>query len=206
MTPKTPVQTLDKLQERLNTIHDTHGLSWRAIAQIPEFAGIPAGTLCAIAKGRDPKDAHERLLLRLPALAPAPVCPKCGVPHVTKRCTAGRKPRQLADPTELERKALYLVRVNELPEPEREYRFARAMGREWRFDLAWPALKLAVEVEGGIYGRGRHTRGKGYEDDCTKYSWAALLGWRVLRFGPKMLEDGRSDQLLRAAFGIEVKA
>lgn len=74
--------------------------------------------------------------------------------------------------------------------PEREYRFAPP--RRWRFDLAWPELKLAVEVEGGTFVSGRHSRGKGYEADCEKYAEALIAGWRVLRVTPHMIEDGRA--------------
>ena len=77
----------------------------------------------------------------------------------------------------------------DLPEPEREYKFASALGRKWRFDVAWPECKVAVELEGGVYSGGRHTRGKGFEGDLLKLNQAALLGWRVLRFTSKMLDD-----------------
>ena len=70
---------------------------------------------------------------------------------------------------------------------EREYRFAPP--RHWRFDFAWPAVKLAVEIEGGVWSRGRHTRGKGFIADCDKYNAATMLGWRVLRFTRQHLED-----------------
>jgi very-short-patch-repair endonuclease len=67
-----------------------------------------------------------------------------------------------------------------LPTPVLEHRFHPE--RKWRFDLAWPDRKLAVEVEGGVYANGRHNRGKGYENDAVKYNQAQLLGWRVLRY------------------------
>lgn len=61
-----------------------------------------------------------------------------------------------------------------------EYRFHPT--RRWRFDFAyWPA-KVAIEIEGGVYSRGRHTRGSGFVADCEKYNAAAELGWTVLRF------------------------
>jgi very-short-patch-repair endonuclease len=50
--------------------------------------------------------------------------------------------------------------------------------RKWRFDFAFPSVKLAVEVD----GRGRHQRVDGVRKDCEKGNEAALLGWRVLRF------------------------
>jgi very-short-patch-repair endonuclease len=78
--------------------------------------------------------------------------------------------------------------------PVREHRFAPP--RRWRFDYAWPAHRLALEVEGGTWAGGRHVRGSGYEADCEKYSEAALLGWRVLRVTTAMLLDGRALTLL----------
>ncbi|HEY7313861.1 MAG TPA: hypothetical protein VH643_31215 [Gemmataceae bacterium] len=55
-----------------------------------------------------------------------------------------------------------------LPPPNREHRFAPP--RRWRFDLAWPSLRLALEIEGGTWTGGRHVRGKGYENDREKYN------------------------------------
>lgn len=85
-----------------------------------------------------------------------------------------------------------------LPPPIREYRFAPP--RRWRFDYAWPALRFALEVEGGTWSGGRHVRGKGYENDCVKYNAAALAGWIVLRVTTAMLRDGRALTLLESAF------
>jgi len=90
-TPANVVQTLDKLQERLKTLHNSN-MNWRTISALPEFrlpSGEPIapGTLCSIAKGRDPKNPHVRAVLHLPALIPAPACRVCGEVHTTKRCT-----------------------------------------------------------------------------------------------------------------------
>ncbi|HXG10564.1 MAG TPA: hypothetical protein VNK04_12450 [Gemmataceae bacterium] len=84
-----------------------------------------------------------------------------------------------------------------LPTPVREYRFAPP--RFWRFDYAWPAERIALEVEGGIWVRGRHVRGRGYEADLTKYNEATLAGWTVLRVTPAMLADGRALAWLERA-------
>jgi very-short-patch-repair endonuclease len=85
-----------------------------------------------------------------------------------------------------------------LPAPDREYRFHPV--RKWRFDYAWPKRKIALEVEGGTYCRGRHVRPQGYERDCEKYNAAALLGWTVLRATTAMVNDGRALALLEEAF------
>ncbi len=88
-----------------------------------------------------------------------------------------------------------------LPEPEREYRFCAE--RRYRADFAWPAYKLLVEVEGGIWTRGRHVRPKGFENDCEKYNLAALLGYRVLRFPERMIRTGGAVQVLEGVFARE---
>lgn len=59
---------------------------------------------------------------------------------------------------------------------EREHRFHPV--RKWRFDFAWPSLKLAVEID----GRGRHQTVAGSRADCEKRNEAARLGWRILTF------------------------
>ena len=91
-----------------------------------------------------------------------------------------------------------------LPPPVEEHRFAPP--RRWRFDLAWPDRRLALEIEGGVWTGGRHVRGKGYEADCIKYNQAALLGWRVLRVTTGMVRDGRALDLLQQALSTTISS
>lgn len=79
--------------------------------------------------------------------------------------------------------------------------FAKLLKRRWRFDIAFPAEMLAVEVEGGTWTRGRHTRGSGYEKDCEKYNTAVLLGWRVLRFTSGQVWSGYAKDTILKALG-----
>lgn len=72
------------------------------------------------------------------------------------------------------------IRAFGLPIPEREYSFHPE--RKWRLDFAWPAFKIAAEVEGLTHHGGRHQRIAGYQADLDKYNAAAALGWTVLRF------------------------
>lgn len=69
-----------------------------------------------------------------------------------------------------------------------EYRFNSK--RRWRFDWALVARKVAIEIEGGVWTGGRHTSGAGFLKDCEKYNSAALMGWTVLRYTPKQIQDG----------------
>lgn len=74
----------------------------------------------------------------------------------------------------------------DVPPPTPEYRFAPP--RRWRFDRAWPERRVAVELEGGVWSGGRHTRPAGYEADMDKYNCATVEGWKVLRFSAKALD------------------
>ena len=84
-----------------------------------------------------------------------------------------------------------------LPPGERQYRFDPR--RRFRFDMAWPALKVAVEVQGGIWSGGRHARGSGIAAECHKFSLAAALGWRCLPVTREMIEDGTAVTLIHQA-------
>lgn len=66
-------------------------------------------------------------------------------------------------------------------------------GRRWRFDFAHPQTRTAIEIEGGQWSGGRHTRGSGFGKDCEKYNAAALEGWTVFRLTGSMI---RSDNLV----------
>ncbi len=107
--------------------------------------------------------------------------------------------------SELETEFLHWLRIlaPELPEPAREYKFAKP--RRWAFDLAWEDRRLALEIDGGTWSGGRHTRGGGFRNDCEKLNTAVLLGWRVLRFTGDMLHDDPHTviaQVRTAALGL----
>lgn len=87
-------------------------------------------------------------------------------------------------------------RLAALPEPETEVRFAPP--RRWRFDYCWPRCKLALEVDGGGWINGRHSRGSGIEKDAEKQNAAVRLGYRILRATPAMVADGRALQAIEA--------
>lgn len=68
-----------------------------------------------------------------------------------------------------------------------EYLFATEIGRKWRFDIAWPDVKLAIEVNGGLWIAGGHNRGAQMLKDWEKWNTATVMGWRLLYCQPKDL-------------------
>jgi very-short-patch-repair endonuclease len=87
-----------------------------------------------------------------------------------------------------------------LPPPILEYRFHSE--RKWRFDFAFIPQLVALEVEGGTWIKGRHSRGKGLERDCEKYNEAAILGWKVIRATTNMVNDGRALKFVEKALAV----
>jgi len=54
--------------------------------------------------------------------------------------------------------------------------------RRWRFDYAYPELRIGIEIHGGVWTHGGHTRGSGFIKDREKMNRAAVAGWLVLEF------------------------
>lgn len=94
-----------------------------------------------------------------------------------------------------------LCKQQGVPEPQREFKFARP-DREWRFDFAWPDRGIALEVEGGIYTRGRHVRPKGFLKDMEKYNSAAARGWLVFRCTPQTLDTLTTVEMVKLAYEL----
>lgn len=108
------------------------------------------------------------------------------------------------------------IREAGLPDPEKEHLFAETIGRRWRLDYCWPDLRIALEIEGAVFGRvirgqdgnvyrlgGRHSTGAGLQADCEKYSMVAILGWMLVRATTTMVRDGKAIALLRQAFAAK---
>jgi very-short-patch-repair endonuclease len=70
------------------------------------------------------------------------------------------------------------------------------LDRKNKIDFAYLRLKIAIEVEGGTWSGGRHTRGAGFENDCRKYNRLTLEGWRVFRFTADMVNSGEAIQVI----------
>lgn len=115
----------------------------------------------------------------------------------------------------------FQIRAYDLEPPEREYRFAAiACGgtgegvrrrlllaglKDWRWDFAWPAALVALEMDGGGFVGGRHGRGVGIEKDCEKYSTAAVFGWRLVRCTPRQVKSGQAAEWITNALAFPSK-
>ena len=66
-----------------------------------------------------------------------------------------------------------------------EYRFS---AMRFRFDLANERLRIGFEVDGQF--KGRHGGGWAGGHDYPKDRLAQYLGWKVLRFSNREVEDG----------------
>ena len=77
------------------------------------------------------------------------------------------------------------------------YSHERVRGRKWRCDFAWPDRRLIVEVEGGVYTQGRHTRGSGFTKDLEKYNALTEAGWKVLRFSRREVTSGEALNVIQ---------
>jgi len=97
-----------------------------------------------------------------------------------------------------------LCRREKVPEPVIEHHFAKPE-RAWRFDLAWIEPRIALEVEGGAWTKGRHVRGAGFIEDMHKYNRATELGWRVFRVTPSQLDTLETVAMIKCALQICVE-
>ena len=93
-----------------------------------------------------------------------------------------------------------LCRREGWPEPLAEV--TPLVGRRFRCDLLWMSVApaLAVEVNGGAFIGGRHSRGIGQVKDWEKLNLLQLAGIRVLQVTPKQVTDGTLQRLLAEAF------
>lgn len=75
-----------------------------------------------------------------------------------------------------------------LPTPVTEWVFHPT--RLWRIDLAFPDYRVGVEIQGGGWINGRHSRGLGMEADAEKMAEAILRGWRIFTATPRQVKKG----------------
>lgn len=69
-------------------------------------------------------------------------------------------------------------------------RYSRSKrSKRYRLDFAHPNSRTGIEIQGGVYNRGRHVTGSGYERDCKKYNLAYTSDWTIFLLTNAMAKD-----------------
>ena len=92
----------------------------------------------------------------------------------------------------------FQIKAARLPAPIREFPFAKPQ-RAFRADLAFPALRLLVEVDGSVHRIKERFRG-----DLERDQWIFLNlpTWRKLRVSPRQVRSGEALQLVERALAL----
>lgn len=85
----------------------------------------------------------------------------------------------MKQPSVLEKRFADLWDILNGPALVSEYKFCKE--RRWKADFAHIESRTLIEIEGGVWSRGRHVSPKGFIRDAEKYLTATLDGWTVLR-------------------------
>lgn len=87
-----------------------------------------------------------------------------------------------------------------LPKPVFEHQ--HIPGRKFRLDVAWPEHKVGIEVQGGVWTRGKHGRGSGIVKDVEKRNLQLIHGWSVIEVQPSELCMQETVEMVKAVIGI----
>lgn len=115
-----------------------------------------------------------------------------------KRGTKRPKVKSQKVPNEFEAKLALELKALKI-DFEQEFKFHPR--RKWRADFHLKGRMILIEVEGGIWSGGRHTRGKGYIGDMEKYNAATMLGYQVIRFSTEQVKSGLAIQQIEKMVG-----
>lgn len=86
-----------------------------------------------------------------------------------------------------------------LPAPIREFRFHPE--RRFRADLAYPDIKLLIEIEGGIWMRkSGHNTGSGITRDIEKGNLMTMMGYKLIRVTSKMITSGKALDMIEEMY------
>lgn len=89
----------------------------------------------------------------------------------------------------LETRFLRLLRAARLPEPERQHEIRRAGRMLARVDFAYPAQRIAIELDGYAFHSGR----RNFEADHARQNRIVEAGWLPLRVTARQIADGPDD-------------
>jgi hypothetical protein len=110
-----------------------------------------------------------------------------------------RKAKQLTKTMTPIQDRLFLAALAQagIPAPVAEFRFHPV--RKWRFDFCWPDQRLALEIQGGVFSNGRHSRGAAMIKEWEKLNTAAGMGYRLLYCQPSDCTKIETINAIKAA-------
>jgi very-short-patch-repair endonuclease len=124
---------------------------------------------------------------------------------VREQGSPARKPKRRAVSSKLEAELLQQITLCRLPVPESQVPLIP--GRKFAWDLVWRAQRVCLEVQGGTWTRGAHSRGAGQARDAKKQALATLAGWRCLAVTTDQIRSGEAirwiEQALKAPQGAQ---
>jgi hypothetical protein len=85
---------------------------------------------------------------------------------------------------------------NNGPELEKEFRFW-PKGKAWLADYRVVGKMVLIELEGGVWSKGRHVRPAGFIEDCIKYNKAAMMGYMVIRIPTGCATDNYVSEIIK---------
>ena len=137
--------------------------------------------------GRAVDDALRRRILTLPALDRC-VARLVGAPGrrpaAVHEVLAQRVPGYDPGDSDLETRVLRVVVGAGFPPPVQQYRI-RVGGRSFKIDLAYPARRLAIELDGWEFHRTRTA----FDEDRARANLLVAHGWTLVRFTSRSLND-----------------
>ena len=129
-------------------------------------------------------------------LPPAPGRRPMRIAAVLRRRLAGYEPGD----SDLEVRFARAMVAGGLPEPVQQHRVV-AGTRRCRIDLAYPELKLAIEIDGWEHHRTRSA----FDNDRARANDLVIAGWNVLRFTSTMT-DAHAVEIVGAALSQKQSA
>jgi very-short-patch-repair endonuclease len=104
---------------------------------------------------------------------------------VSIRWQPEKKPSKKRGPSKL---GIKFKRIwNELGGPDLTPELRFHPDRMFRFDFAHEPTRTAIEIDGGLFIRGRHQRPSGVLSDNEKINSALTMGWHVFRLTSKTI-------------------
>jgi hypothetical protein len=86
--------------------------------------------------------------------------------------------------SDLETRVLRVLVAHGFPPPVQQHR-VRVGGRTCKIDLAYPALRLGIELDGWEFHRGRFA----FDDDRARANLLVANGWHLVRFTSRSTDD-----------------